>query len=80
MIEEPLGAAHRDHHQMAARLKMYLVKTLRELVDLPTDKLLAARYEKFRRMGRFLEGDAAGPAAEQRPALNDGPAHQRVAD
>ena len=28
---------------------------------MPTDKLLAARYEKFRRMGHFLEGDAAGP-------------------
>jgi acetyl-CoA carboxylase carboxyl transferase subunit alpha len=69
VIEEPLGAAHRDHHQMAARLKMYLVKTLRELVDMPADKLLAARYEKFRRMGRFLEGDAAGPApANGRPA------------
>jgi acetyl-CoA carboxylase carboxyl transferase subunit alpha len=62
VIEEPLGAAHRDHHQMAARLKMYLVKTLRELVDQPTDQLLAGRYEKFRRMGRFLEGDSA-PAA-----------------
>ncbi|HEY3393660.1 MAG TPA: acetyl-CoA carboxylase carboxyltransferase subunit alpha [Lacipirellulaceae bacterium] len=62
VIEEPLGAAHRDPHQMAARLKMYLVKTLRELVDVPTDKLLAARYDKFRGMGRFLEGDVAGPA------------------
>jgi len=41
---------------------MYLLKSLRELVDLPTDKLLTARYEKFRRMGQFLEGDAAGPA------------------
>jgi acetyl-CoA carboxylase carboxyl transferase subunit alpha len=62
VIEEPLGAAHRDHHQMAARLKMYLVKTLRELVDQPIDKLLAARYEKFRRMGQFFEGgDASGP-------------------
>src|SRR2546421_1499251 len=61
IIEEPLGAAHRDHHQMATRLKMYLLKSLRELVDLPTDKLLAARYEKFRRMGRFLEDDAASP-------------------
>jgi acetyl-CoA carboxylase carboxyl transferase subunit alpha len=58
IIEEPLGGAHRDHHQMAARLKMYLVKTLRELVDQPIDQLLNARYEKFRRMGRFLEGDA----------------------
>ena len=58
VIDEPLGGAHRDHHQMATRLKMYLIKTLRELVDQPTDKLLAARYEKFRRMGQFLEPDA----------------------
>jgi acetyl-CoA carboxylase carboxyl transferase subunit alpha len=58
VIEEPLGAAHRDHHQMAARLKMYLVKTLRELVDQPTEQLLDSRYQKFRRMGRFLEGDS----------------------
>jgi acetyl-CoA carboxylase carboxyl transferase subunit alpha len=57
VIDEPLGAAHRDHNQMAARLKMYLIKALRDLVDQPTDKLLAARYEKFRRMGRFLDGD-----------------------
>jgi acetyl-CoA carboxylase carboxyl transferase subunit alpha len=55
VIEEPLGAAHRDHYQMAARLKMYLVKTLRELSDKPIDQLLAERYDKFRRMGRFLE-------------------------
>jgi acetyl-CoA carboxylase carboxyl transferase subunit alpha len=58
VIEEPLGGAHRDHHQTAARLKLYLLKALRELVDLPTEKLLAARYEKFRRMGKFLEGSA----------------------
>ncbi len=62
VIEEPLGGAHRDHHQMATRLKMYLLKSLRELVDMPTEKLLAARYNKFRAMGQFLEGDAAGPA------------------
>ena len=58
VIEEPLGGAHRDHHQMAARLKMYLIKTLRELVDQPTDKLLESRYDKFRSMGQFLEPDA----------------------
>jgi acetyl-CoA carboxylase carboxyl transferase subunit alpha len=46
---------------MATRLKMYLLKSLRELVELPTEKLLAARYEKFRRMGQFLEGGAAPP-------------------
>ena len=55
VIEEPLGGAHRDHHQMALRLKIYLIRALRELVGKPTDKLLAARYDKFRRMGVFLE-------------------------
>ena len=26
VVEEPLGGAHRDHHQMGGRLKMYLIK------------------------------------------------------
>jgi acetyl-CoA carboxylase carboxyl transferase subunit alpha len=62
VIDEPLGAAHRDHNQMAARLKMYLVRTIRELVDQPNEKLLAGRYDKFRRMGQFIDPEAAaGP-------------------
>jgi acetyl-CoA carboxylase carboxyl transferase subunit alpha len=59
VIEEPLGGAHRDHHQMAGRLKMYLLKTLRELRKLPGEDLLSQRYEKFRSIGEFLEGEAA---------------------
>ncbi len=55
VIEEPIGGAHRDHHQMARRLKTYLLQALGELIDRPVDELLDARYEKFRRMGRFLE-------------------------
>lgn len=55
VIEEPTGGAHRDHYQMGARLKMYLVKTLRELTEMPKDQLLAQRYEKFRRIGQFIE-------------------------
>lgn len=58
VIEEPVGAAHRDHYQMAARLKMYLTKNLRELCEKPTDQLLSERYEKFRRIGQFLDGAA----------------------
>jgi acetyl-CoA carboxylase carboxyl transferase subunit alpha len=61
VIPEPLGGAHRDHHQTAMRLKQYLSRTLRELIRLPIDKLVDSRYEKFRRMGVFLEG-AAGLA------------------
>ncbi|MEM9828456.1 MAG: acetyl-CoA carboxylase carboxyltransferase subunit alpha [Planctomycetota bacterium] len=53
VIEEPLGGAHRDHHQMASRLKTYLSKTLAELENIPIDQLLTKRYEKFRDMGVF---------------------------
>jgi acetyl-CoA carboxylase carboxyl transferase subunit alpha len=59
VIPEPLGGAHRDHHQTAMRVKQYLTRSLRELVVLPTDNLLSARYEKFRRMGVFLENPEA---------------------
>ncbi|MDZ4820925.1 MAG: acetyl-CoA carboxylase carboxyltransferase subunit alpha [Planctomycetota bacterium] len=62
VIEEPLGGAHRDHPQMAARLKMYLIRCLRELTSRPTDQLVAARYDKFRQMGKFLEPETE-PAA-----------------
>ena len=59
VIEEPLGGAHRDHHQTAGRLKIYLLKALRDLLKLSDDDLLAQRYDKFRRIGHFLEGEAA---------------------
>lgn len=55
VIPEPVGGAHRDHHQMGARLKFYLVRTLRELLATPLDRLLQDRYQKFRRMGVFVE-------------------------
>ncbi|MCO8123822.1 acetyl-CoA carboxylase carboxyltransferase subunit alpha [Stieleria sp. TO1_6] len=55
VLEEPLGGAHRDHHQMASRLKTYLSRTLTELETKTTDELLDSRYDKFRRIGVFLE-------------------------
>jgi acetyl-CoA carboxylase carboxyl transferase subunit alpha len=55
VIEEPLGGAHREPYQTAARLKQFLVKMLRELTPIPKDELVNQRYEKFRRMGKFLE-------------------------
>ncbi len=72
VIDEPVGGAHRDHHQMAARLKMYLVRALRELVQRPTDELLEQRYAKFRRMGQFLE---RGPQPAGTPS---GPHHAQL--
>jgi acetyl-CoA carboxylase carboxyl transferase subunit alpha len=40
---------------MARSLKTRVVGHLRELEALPTEELLNQRYEKFRRMGAFIE-------------------------
>jgi acetyl-CoA carboxylase carboxyl transferase subunit alpha len=62
VIPEPLGAAHRDHHEMANTLKTYLLRYLRELRHVAVETLLERRYEKFRRMGVFLDGAREPPA------------------
>jgi acetyl-CoA carboxylase carboxyl transferase subunit alpha len=62
IIPEPLGGAHRDHRQMANTLKAYLLRYLRELRNVPADELLEARYQKFRRMGVFVEDEAPASA------------------
>ena len=50
---------------MAARMKMYLLKCLRELTARKPNELLDARYDKFRKMGVYLESGAAeGDAAD----------------
>lgn len=64
VIEEPLGGAHRDHHQMAGRLKTYLVRCLRELKTRSVDELLSARYAKFRKLGQYLERPVEAAPAE----------------
>jgi acetyl-CoA carboxylase carboxyl transferase subunit alpha len=56
VIPEPIGGAHRDHREAAANLKSYLIHTLRQLKDHSLDALLERRYEKYRKIGVFLEG------------------------
>jgi len=68
VIPEPLGGAHRDHHLMASQMKIYLRRSLRELSGVPTEELLEKRYEKFRRIGTFLEASEAESQAA--PAAN----------
>jgi acetyl-CoA carboxylase carboxyl transferase subunit alpha len=64
VISEPLGGAHRNHHQMASRLKQYLRGAIRGLVGKPIEELLDERYQKFRRMGVFLEGGRSSSVRE----------------
>jgi acetyl-CoA carboxylase carboxyl transferase subunit alpha len=53
IVSEPLGCAHRNHAAMAAALKKSIGQHLAQLSELPSEDLLAARYEKFRKMGVY---------------------------
>jgi acetyl-CoA carboxylase carboxyl transferase subunit alpha len=75
VIEEPLGGAHRDHQQTAFRVKQFLLRTIGELVAQPLDELTDRRYEKFRRMGVFLDQlDAPAPTAAPAESGSNGDA------
>ncbi|SNB46043.1 acetyl-CoA carboxylase carboxyltransferase subunit alpha [Geobacter sp. DSM 9736] len=55
IVKEPMGGAHRDHKAMAEALHEALARNLKELKNLPADRLVEERYEKFRKMSRFVE-------------------------
>ena len=68
IVPEPRGGAHNDHAAASAMLDRSLERALAELSRLPADQRLAARYDKFRHMGR--EGQAfmtPPPAPAARP-------------
>ena len=54
-IKEPLGGAHHDYQVMADELKKTILESLDELSKMSGDELKKSRYEKFRKMGAFLE-------------------------
>ena len=53
VVPEPQGGAHHDHQAAAELLKASIVESLDALAKQSPDKLLAARYDKFRAMGVF---------------------------
>lgn len=59
IIEEPLGGAHKDPAAIFAKVKAYLLDKIVYLESLSKEQLLDARYEKFRKIGKFEESFAA---------------------
>ncbi len=55
IIPEPLGGAHRDYESSAANLKEALKRNLEELAEFSGEELIEKRYNKYRKMGKFLE-------------------------
>lgn len=53
IIPEPLGGAHRDPAATVASLQQALIQQLDALRKIPISTLVAQRYSKYTRMGRF---------------------------
>ncbi len=51
IVDEPLGGAHRNVDEMAAKLKSSLKEQLRKLKSKPMDKLLDERYKRLMSFG-----------------------------
>lgn len=55
IIEEPLGGAHRDPDILMVQLRDILLTRLTNLKKKTVKKLLNDRYERFRKLGYFIE-------------------------
>lgn len=56
IIPEFLGGAHRNPETAAMNLKKVILKFIKKSSVLPKEELLKTRYNKFRRIGEFMEG------------------------
>lgn len=57
IIPEPIGAAHNNPEEMSRILKETIIRYIEELQPIPIDKLIVRRYQKYRKIGRFLGGE-----------------------
>ena len=59
VIPEPYGGAHNDPAAAAASLRVALQKHLADLTRLTPDRLLEARYQRYRHLGTYEESGVA---------------------
>ena len=55
IIKEPVGGANKSIILASAHLKKFLCEEVKKNIQKPIDKLLKNRYDKFRRIGEFIE-------------------------
>jgi acetyl-CoA carboxylase carboxyl transferase subunit alpha len=56
VVKEPVGGAHRSLEGAAQNLKKTILDSFVELKKLSIEELTNKRYDKFRKMGMFVEG------------------------
>lgn len=62
IVKEPLGGAHSDPETMAKTLKKHIKGELATLREIPAEKRISDRIEKYSRMGRFAIKETPVPA------------------
>ncbi|MFQ6083381.1 MAG: acetyl-CoA carboxylase carboxyltransferase subunit alpha [Candidatus Aminicenantia bacterium] len=55
IIPEPIGGAHSDYEQTFKNVDKYLKENLEEIKKLNPEERLRLRYQKFRKIGAFIE-------------------------
>ena len=55
IVKEPAGGSHEDYDLAADLVKKSIVKHLKQLIKIPSDKLIEQRIEKFSKMGAWVE-------------------------
>ena len=60
VIKEPLGGAHRNPKLTFLRVRRALKRHLNELTQINKNELLEKRYQKYRRIGVYGEGEVGG--------------------
>jgi acetyl-CoA carboxylase carboxyl transferase subunit alpha len=61
IIPEVKGGAHRDVVEQTNLVDKYLLKSLKELLELDKEELISHRYEKYKKIGKFtFENDTIG--------------------
>ncbi len=54
IIPEPQGGAHHDPKEVYASVKAFIREQWELLYDIPRQRLIENRYQKFRKMGKFV--------------------------
>lgn len=57
IIPEPQGGAHRNYKEVADNLKRAILKNIKEIAGLSYENRLDLRYDKYRKIGVFKEGN-----------------------
>jgi acetyl-CoA carboxylase carboxyl transferase subunit alpha len=68
IIEEPLGGAHRDHQFTAGKIKISLLKHLKELAKHSPAEIARDRYEKFKKIGAFQNNPSVKKVSKTKKA------------